>query len=116
MHVHPDVLRVKPLSGLADLDARLRASGHPGATVTVVGGGASGLELAAHLSVRSDVAHIQLLESGPIIGADLPKGARKRMGQLLAARGVVVHSGCVVRDLGTAPLLCDSSGASIEGG
>ena len=107
MNVDPAVLRVKPLSGLADLDARLRASGQPGATVTVVGGGASGLELAAHLSVRSDGAHVQLVESGPIIGADLPTGARKRIGRLLAARGVVVHTGCTVRELGERQLICD---------
>ncbi|WP_248581640.1 FAD-dependent oxidoreductase [Nocardioides sp. InS609-2] len=107
MHVDPVVLRVKPLSGLADLDARLRASGQQGATVTVVGGGASGLELAAHLSVRSDVVQVRLVEAGTLIGADLPEGARKRIVRLLAARGVAVHTGCVVRDLGERQLVCD---------
>jgi len=107
MHVHPAVLRVKPLSGLADLDARLRASGQRGATVTVVGGGTSGLELAAHLSVRSDVVRIRLVESGTIIGADLPEGARKRIVRLLATRGVAVRTGCAVRDLGERQLVCD---------
>ena len=107
MHVHPAVLRVKPLSGLADLDARLRASGQQGATVTVVGGGASGLELAAHLSVRSDVVQIRLVESGTIIGAGLPEGARKRIVRLLATRGVAVRTGCVVRDLGERQLVCE---------
>ena len=107
MHVHPAVLRVKPLSGLADLDARLRASGQQGATVTVVGGGASGLELAAHLSVRSEVAQIRLVESGSTIGPDLPTGARKRVIRLLATRGVIVRTGCVVRDVGERRLVCD---------
>ncbi len=107
MHVHPAVLRVKPLSGLADLDARLRASGHQGATVTVVGGGASGVELAAHVSVRSDVVQVQLVESGTTIGADLPEGARRRIVRLLAARGVIVRTGCRVRDLGERQLFCD---------
>ena len=107
MDVHPAVLRVKPLSGLAGLDARLRASGQQGATVTVVGGGASGLELAAHLAVRSDVVHIRVVEAGTIIGADLPDGARTRIVRLLATRGVVVHTGCVVRDLGERQLVCD---------
>ncbi len=107
MNVHPAVVRVKPLSGLADLDVRLAASGHPGATVTVVGGGGSGLELAAHLSVRSDVIRIQLVESGNTIGADLPKGARKRIVRLLATRGVAVRTGCAVRDLGERKLVCD---------
>ena len=91
--VHPSVLRVKPLRGLADLDARLRARGPGGATVTVVGGGASGLELAAHLSVRPDVARVQLVESGSVVGADLPRGARARVERLLARRGVAVLTG-----------------------
>jgi len=107
MHVHPAVVRVKPLSGLAEVGARLRASGQRGATVTVVGGGASGLELAAHVSVRSDVAEVRLVESGALIGADLPVGARTRVVRLLAERGVDVHTGCVVRDLGERQLVCD---------
>ncbi len=111
MSVHPDVVRVKPLSGLADLDARLRALGPRGATVTVVGGGASGLELAAHLSVRSDVAAVRLVEAGTMIGADLPQGARRRMVRLLAARGVSVRTGCVVRDLGERQVVCDGGAA-----
>ncbi|MEP7092013.1 MAG: FAD-dependent oxidoreductase [Nocardioidaceae bacterium] len=106
--VHPAVLRVKPLSGLADLDVRLRAFRQPGATVSVVGGGASGLELAAHLSVRADVVLVRLVESGTVIGAGLPEGARKRIVRLLAARGVVVHTRCVVRDLGERQLVCDN--------
>lgn len=103
--VHPSVLRVKPLSGLSDLDVRLRALGRP-AAVTVVGGGASGLELAAHLAVRPDVAQVRLVESGAEIGADLPPGARKRVRRLLSERGVVVHTGCVVREIGERHLVC----------
>ncbi len=107
MRVDPAVLRVKPLSGLADLDVRLRALGHLGANVTIVGGGASGLELAAHLAVRSDVVKVRLVESGPTIGANLPKGARKRIERLLKTRGVAVRTGCVVRELGEHQLICD---------
>lgn len=108
IRVDPSVLRVKPLSGLADLDARLRATpGVPGATVTVVGGGSTGLELAAHLAVRRDVAQVRLVESGPGVGADLPAGARRRMGRLLAERGVDVRTGCVVREIGERRLTCD---------
>jgi len=108
IHVHPTVLRVKPLSGLADLDVRLRNSARSSAaTVTVVGGGATGLELATHLAVRRDVALVRLVESGATVGADLPAGARKRMGRLLAARGVDLRTGCVVRDIGERQLVCD---------
>ena len=115
MHVHPAVLRVKPLSGLAEVGARLQSSGHgDGATVAVVGGGGSGLELAAHLSVRSDVVQVRLVESGTLIGADLPEGARKRVVRLLAERGVTVHTACVVRDLGERALVCDATEMSYD--
>jgi NADH dehydrogenase FAD-containing subunit len=107
VHVHPSVLRVKPLRGLAELDGRLRARGAQRAVVTVVGGGSSGVELAAHLSVRSDVAHVQLVESGAGVGAGLPAGARRRIVRLLARRGVAVHTGRVVRELGERQLVCD---------
>ncbi len=99
MQVHPSVLRVKPLSDLAELDARLRKHSPAGATVTVVGGGASGMELAAHLSVRPDIGRVRLVESGSSIGADLPEGARNRMERLLTERGVDIHTAFVVREL-----------------
>lgn len=106
MVVHESVFTVKPLSGLAELDGRLRAFEGTGATVTVIGGGASGLELAAHLSVRRDVAQVQLVESGPVIGGDLPAGARRRITRLLATRGVVIHTGCAVTEIGERQVLC----------
>ena len=88
MSVDPDVVRVKPLDSLARLASRLE--GVAAATVTIVGGGATGLELAAHLSVRRGVARVRLLEAGPGVGVDLPAGARRRLLRLLAARGVEV--------------------------
>ena len=91
------VLRVKPLSDLAELSARLEAS--PGATITVIGGGSTGLELATHLSVRPGVAHVRLVEAGPEIGADLPAGARRRLTRLLARRGVEVLTTTSVREV-----------------
>lgn len=107
MQVHPTVLKVKPLSGLADLDRRLGASHRQGATVTVVGGGASGAELAAHLAVRRDVVQVSLVEAGPLIGPDLPARARRRIERLLARRGVAVRTGCEVREIGERRLVCD---------
>lgn len=104
--VDPKVLRVKPLSGLADLDDRLRAFAPGSATVTVVGGGASGLELAAHLSMRTDVAQVRLVDSAPAVGADLPPGARRRMNKLLKSRGVEVITGCSVEALGERSVTC----------
>ena len=97
MSVDPAVVRVKPLDSLAGLASRLE--GVDDATVTVVGGGATGLELAAHLSVRRGVAHVRLLEAGPCVGADLPVGARRRLLRLLGRRGVEVLTGWSVAHL-----------------
>ena len=99
--VADDVLRVKPLDDLAGLDRRIRdaARGPAGATVTVVGAGSSGVELAAHLAVRPDVARVQLVEAGEDIAADLPRAARRRLRRLLAHRGVDVRVGWEVRSV-----------------
>lgn len=95
MEVGAGVLRVKPLADLASLDTRLETT--PGASVTVVGGGSTGIELAAHLSGRGGVGTVRLLDSGPEIGADLPPGARRRVVRLLDQRGVEVCVDAAVR-------------------
>ena len=62
---HAAVVMVKPLSDLARLRDRLA---HPsqgrGHHVTVIGAGASGIELAAHLAARDDTDRVHLLEHG----------------------------------------------------
>lgn len=95
MEVADEVLRVKPLTDLATLDARLAE--RPGATVNVVGGGSTGIELAAHLAVRPGVGHVRLLEAGLEVGIDLPPRARRRMVRLLTRRGVEVRVDAAVR-------------------
>lgn len=96
LDVDPAVVRVKPLEGLGVLDARLRSGPSGGSVVTVVGAGATGLELAAHLATHPDVTRVRLVESGPVAGADLPPRARRRLLRLLAARCVEVHVDCPV--------------------
>ncbi|WP_372728651.1 NAD(P)/FAD-dependent oxidoreductase [Nocardioides sp.] len=105
MTVDPSVLRVKPLSSLNALDERLRRAsaanpGGSGPRVTVVGGGATGIELATHLAVRDGVESVRLLEASDRVGADLPVGARRRLERLLAERGVDVRTGWCVDALG----------------
>lgn len=83
------VVEVKPLSGLARLRERLeRPPTGRGHHVTVVGGGASGLELAAHLAARADTDRVHLVEYGPRVGDFLPQPAARRLVSLLEARGV----------------------------
>lgn len=96
MRLDDTVVRIKPLAGLAGLDDRLRAVPGRRASVTVVGGGATGIELAAHLARRDDVARVRLVEAGQLLGPDLPAGARRRVSRLLVDRGVDVHLGCRV--------------------
>lgn len=87
------VVGVKPLSELTTLRVRLAdppaGRGHH---VTVLGAGASGIELAAHLAARHDTDLVRLLETSPRVGAFLPPRAARRLGRLLASRGVQVLS------------------------
>lgn len=105
LRVDDDVLRVKPLSDLAALSARLESA--PQATVTVIGGGSTGLELAAHLAVRPGVDHVRLVEASAEIGADLPFGARRRLKRLLARRGVEVLTATEVREVTGSAVVLD---------
>jgi NADH dehydrogenase FAD-containing subunit len=92
------VVGVKPLSELIRLRERLASPGPArGHHVTVVGSGASGLELAAHLSVRDDTDLVHLLEHGSRIGGSLPRRAEQRVVALLESRGVRIwtHAGRV---------------------
>lgn len=83
------VVRVKPLSDLTVLRERLACPpAGRGHHVTVVGAGASGIELAAHLASRSDTDLVHLLERGPRVGGFLPRRAARRLLELLDARGV----------------------------
>ncbi|WP_170285978.1 NAD(P)/FAD-dependent oxidoreductase [Nocardioides rubriscoriae] len=106
MRVDPTAVTVKPLSGLAELDERLRDPARLGADVTIVGGGATGLELAAHLAVRRDVGRVRVVESGRDVGAGLPPGARRRLNRLLAQRGVEVRTRCAVTDVRERRVVC----------
>lgn len=105
------IVEVKPLNELARLRERLE---HPptgrGHHVTVVGGGASGLELAAQLAARGDTDRVHVLEYGPRVGDFLPPRAARSLGSLLEGRGVriVTDAGPVQLD-GDALVLRDGT-------
>ncbi|MGD9961893.1 NAD(P)/FAD-dependent oxidoreductase [Nocardioides sp.] len=105
------VVRVKPLSDLTGLRERLQdppaGRGHH---VTVVGAGASGIELAAHLAARDDTDLVHLLEHGSRIGGFLPRRAAQRLLGLLETRGIrVVAQADPVRIDDNAVLLRDGT-------
>lgn len=91
------VVRVKPLTDLTRLRDRLR---HPpegrGHHVTVVGAGPSGIELAAHLSARTDIDRVVLLDAAPGLAPFLPPRAARRLRHLLDRRQVVTMTGVEV--------------------
>ncbi len=108
---HAAVVVVKPLSDLARLRDRLAHPSHGrGHHVTVVGAGASGIELAAQLAARDDTDRVHLLECGPRIGGFLPHGAAKKLVGLLERRGVrIVLDARLVRVDDDAVLLRDGT-------
>lgn len=109
MVVGEGVTRVKPLSDLVGLNAQLTASNTSAAVITVVGSGASGLELAAQLALRDDVSTVRLIEGHEHLAPSLPAGARARVAGLLAERGVEVYLACKVSHL-------DARSVRFEGG
>ena len=87
---------VKPLRDLSRLRERLqRPPTGRGNHVAVVGGGASGIELAAHLAARADTDRVHLLEHGPRVGDFLPRRAARRLVDLLVDRGVQIVTDAV---------------------
>ncbi len=94
VRVHSTVLRVKPLSDLAELGGRLRDRSHSGATVTVVGGWrlGTGTRLTPGGSTRRLPGH-----AAGVCAHDRVRsatGAVRRIVRLLAARGVDIRPGC----------------------
>lgn len=112
--VGDSVVPIKPLSSLATLRDRLRESpAGRGHRLTVVGGGASGVELAAHLAARPDVDRVRLLEAGPRLAPSLPPRASRRLATLLTGRGVVVRTGVTVCEVdGDRVVLADGGALS----
>ena len=101
----PGVVPVKPLAALTELDHRLRAA-EP-AVVTVVGAGTTGVEMAAQLSSRGDVALVRLVEAGGHLAPALPPRARERVERVLAARGVEIVVGRPVASVGAGQVRLD---------
>ncbi len=99
--VGDDVLTVKPLEVLADLDRRVTAAidalagSARNARVTIVGGGSSCLELAGNLACRSDV-EVHVLEASSTIFPQLSTAARRRVLPVLTSRGVRLHTDLAV--------------------
>lgn len=101
-HPGPVVWTVKPIPCLLALRRRLEADFHRGnrPRLVVVGGGASGVEVAGNLhalSRRHGVdSSITLVTRGERLLEDAPRGASRWLSRLLARRGIRVLSGTSV--------------------
>lgn len=84
------VLRVKPLASLDELPARLTAlDDREQVRISIVGAGATGCELAAHLGTRlAGREHITVHDRGDGPVPAFPDAARKRVHRRLVERGV----------------------------
>ena len=95
----PRLWPVKPIAGLAQLRAALcdRRDGAP-LHVTVVGGGATGCEVAGNLAALGERAgldlQVTLCHASERLLPDAPAGAARRLAANLQGRGIVLRPGC----------------------
>jgi len=89
----------KPLVSLLALRERLPSLAGQAASIAVVGGGATAVELAACLSARLPDAHLTLYGRGDAPIASLPLGARRRAVRRLLERGVVLRMPATVLEV-----------------
>lgn len=90
MDVADEVFAVKPFDRLTGLTTAIdEAAANGPARVSVVGAGATGLEMAGNLAARfEERIEVTLFDRGRSLGGDLPAGAARRVGRLLRRRGV----------------------------
>jgi NADH dehydrogenase FAD-containing subunit len=103
----------KPLVSLLALRERLPALEGRAASIAVVGGGATAVELAACLSARLPDARITIYGRGDGPVASLPLGARRRAVRRLRERGVMLRmpTTVVAIDAGVVHHTDDGAGA-----
>jgi len=94
----------KAVKGWSDVIVRAR-EGRIGA-VTVVGGGAAGVELALAMEyrLRQELglawAHVRVVTNTGLVVPEFPAGARARLERKLRRRNIGVHTGSAVTDVG----------------
>jgi NADH dehydrogenase len=115
--------RLRLLRLLAQAQERVSGSGRSGLDIVIIGGGATGVELAAELREASGVyasygfnrlqverdVRITLLEGAPRILAPLPERVSGAAARLLDQRAIRVVTGCRVAGIG-ADRVTDSEG------
>lgn len=99
---------VRPLeNALAGFEKLLeRASGGGVRAVSVVGGGAGGVELAFAMrhrfqeALRAQAPQVAIVTDAPHLLPDFPQRARSMLGQCMAHHGIELHAGSAVAEVG----------------
>jgi len=108
---------VRPLEGLLQEWSKVhtRATRGEVRSITLVGGGAAGVELALAMESRLKAGlgdrapHVRVVTDSPEPLPELARGARERAARILASRGIGLHCGHRVREL-------DAGSVRLEGG
>lgn len=116
-----DVLSVKPLEQLSDLNARIASAATCGAApvrVSLIGGGPTAMELAGNLLSGdrvegSPALQVTVIEASESFMSYLPTRAQRRLLALLRRRGVRLMTGHSVRRIDSDRVVLDG-GAAVE--
>lgn len=115
----PIVTPVKPLHGLLELPERLRSGrgGSPTTNVVVIGGGASGCEVALAVQaagVREGLrARITLVTGGELL-ASFPSGARRSLRSTFRARGLELLERTAVTEVADGQVVTENGRLSAD--
>jgi pyridine nucleotide-disulfide oxidoreductase family protein len=101
-------VRVRPMEALVRgwVDVRARAREGKIGSITIVGGGAGGVELAFAMDhgmrreLKADAPHVRIIADTPLPLPELPEGARARLRRRLARRNIGVHVSSAVKEVG----------------
>jgi selenide,water dikinase len=106
--VERHAIRMRPLERIVKgwNDVLVRARDGRMASVSVVGGGAAGVELAMAMNHRFQrdlfeiATHVRVIADTPAILPSLPPGARERLQRRMRGNGVEIQAGSAVKEVG----------------
>ena len=97
----------------ADDALTLRTEIDAASSVVIVGGGATGVQLAGAVAAKHPDVHVTLIEGSDTLLAGMSSGIGADAGRILRDRGVDIHLGAVVEEIG--PNSVTVAGSPIDG-
>jgi len=106
--VERNAVLMRPMEALVRgwVDVRARAKAGKVGSITVVGAGAAGVELALAMDyglrreMKGDTPHVRIIADTPVALPELEAGARARLRRRLAKRNIGVHVSSTVKEVG----------------